>query len=367
VLLAAGRALSILDDDTSFPLRVFASGDSRCELADSTEAVVRFFDDGSWADAEPLAGDPYAALGAWLGRDCAALLSREGWREDALPLRSPVELAHLRGGARVVGVVPGLYGGIAFNSSVYLLNSNPATQHSLFRAPYRHERLEADAIWHGYPQPRLTSHAVYTPLLLDDRELLPFAGTWGRVDDTYFLALLQAIAPDAAFAHVPAMLGHVDMAPRERLRRAIEPLLLDRNTSIAATFLRAAQGHSGDSRDARLLLLGRHCANLAEAGATSLAQHAQDFRDAMITRVVAQLDDGLARHRTAPAAWRATVERALSANRAALLRSGPDAVESDLLRRAYAQAARACEQWPALWRAAASSGGLAREVAVALD
>lgn len=367
VLLAAGRTLSILDDDTSFPLRLFPADDTRLELADSTEAVVRFFDDGAWVDAEPLARDPYSELGKWLGRDCAELVATHGWRDDALPLRSPTELTHLRGGTRVVGVAPGLYGGIAFDSSVYLLNSNPPTQASLFRAPYRHGRLEADAIWHGYPQPRLTMHAVYTPLLLDDRELLPFAGTWGRVDDTYFLAMLRAIAPDVAFAHVPWMLGHMDLAPRHRLRRATQALLLDRNTGPAGSFVAAAGSIRGDDRRARMLALAAHAGVVAAATDARLAEHAVRFRSAMIERVIGQLEHGTATYPTAPAEWRAAVDEALRANRAALAGVAPDATEIDLLRRAYAQAARACEAWPAVWNAAAASGGLARELAVALD
>jgi hypothetical protein len=367
VLLAAGRTLSILDDDTSFPLRRFATDDTRVELADSTEAVVRFFDDASWGDAEPIAREPYAELAAWLGRDCAELLATHGWREDALPQRNPAELAHLRGGTRVVGVAPGLYGGIAFDSSVYLLAANPPTQASLFRAPFRHGRLEADAVWHGYPQPRLTRHAVYTPLLLDDRELLPFAGTWGRVDDTYFLALLQAIAPDVAFAHVPWMLGHVDLVPRPRLRRATQALLLDRNTCPAGSFAAAAGSLRGADRRARMQALATRVAALAAASDAALAGHAARFRSAMIERVVAQLEHGLATYPDGPVEWRATVEQAVRANRAALDAVVPDATEIDLLRRAYAQAARACDAWPSLWHAAETSGGLARELAVALD
>ena len=367
VLLAAGRALSILDDDTTFPLRRFASSDGRLELADSTEAVVHFFDDASWADAELVDGEPYSALANWLGRDCAELVARHGWREDALPFRNPVELSHLRGGHRVVGVVPGLYGAIAFDSSIYLLHSNPPTQQSLFRAPYRHGRLDADAVHHGYPQPRLTSHAVYTPLLLDARELLPFAGTWGRVDDTYFLELLRAIAPDVAFAHVPAMLGHLDVAPRPRLRRATEPLLLDRNTGLAALFAAIGRKLDGGDRESRLRAVGASCAAIGAGDAEQLARHASGHRLNMVGRVNAQLARGLEQYPEAPPEWRRTVERAAAANRDALVLPSMPATEVDLLRKAHDQAAQACATWPALWKVAVASGGLAREVAVALD
>ena len=137
--------------------------------------------------------------------------------------RRPAELAGLRD-APIVGAVPGLYGGIAYDNSAYLAYSNRWSQASLWRAPFRRERLEADNLWHGYRAPRLVSYATYTPLLLDARELLPFAGTWGRVDDTYFLMLLRAIAAPVLFAHLPVALGHVDLAPRQRLAHAQQPL-----------------------------------------------------------------------------------------------------------------------------------------------
>jgi hypothetical protein len=115
---------------------------------------------------------------------------------------------------------PGIYGAIPFDSSAYLTATDAQSNADLWREPFRVERLEADRIWNGVAAPRLVPEAVYTPLLLDARELLPFAGTWGRVDDQYFLMLLRAIASPVYFALVPALLGHEDPAPRDRRRRA---------------------------------------------------------------------------------------------------------------------------------------------------
>lgn len=364
VLLSAGGTLSILDDDVFFPLRVPEGRGVRYEFADSTEPVVRFFDDESWREADELEGEPFRELSRWLGQGTAHLVARDGWRADALPHSSPTKLLHLREDAPVVGVVPGTYGSMAFNSSVYLLHSNPPTQASLFRAPYRHERLEADRLWYGYPHPRLISNAVYTPLLLDNRALLPFAGTWGRVDDTYFLRLLDAIASPVAFAHVPAMLGHADFAPRNRLARAAQPLLLDRNVFFAHLFAGLAPGLRGRSRAERLAAVGEVCATLAAAADAELALEVLRFRTMMLGQVLRQLQAGQDAHRDAPAQWRDTVASAIAVNRAELVSYRPADEELATLRRGLVQVASASRAWPALWHAFASDPGLRERVCV---
>jgi hypothetical protein len=85
------------------------------------------------------------------------------------------------------GAFTGTYGGITFDSAVYFNTASASSVDELLRAPYRHERLEGDDVWQGALQPRIVPHAMYTPLLLDNRTLRPFAGTFGKSDDTLFL------------------------------------------------------------------------------------------------------------------------------------------------------------------------------------
>jgi hypothetical protein len=354
VLLSAGRSLSILDDDVCFPLRLADAAEDGMDVADSTEAVLRFFDDDGYVRARALERDPYAYLRDWLGRGAADTMRAAATvHEDALRHREASELLFVHENAPVLGVVPGLYGGIAFNSSAYLLYSNPASQASLWREPFRLARLQGDALWHGYPRARVASHAVYTPLLLDNRLLLPYAGTWGRVDDTYFLSMLRAIAGSIAFAHVPAMLGHMDLAPRTRLERTTEPLLLDRNAGVAHWIAANAANLNGSDRRTRLLDMAARADRFAAAGDGEIADFVRAFRRHMIGRLLQHLERALTAHPQAPEDWRALVARTMAVNRAALTQTvAPEEVAT--VRRALRQIATLSETWIAAWSAIAS-------------
>ena len=355
VLLAAGGTLSILDDDTRFPLRLPDAARETIDLLDANEPVVRYFDDAAALCPPLLAGEPYAWLGRWLGQPARSLLRRHGYSSAYLLHRTADELAHLRGDARVLGVVPGTYGSIPLDSSVFLTYLG-ASRADLWRAPYRHERLAADCVWAGFEAPRLTSFASYTPLLLDDRELLPFAGTWGRVDDTYFLALAKAVAPNAAFAHVPALLGHRDYAPRDRLRNAAEPMVVDRNAYIGHVLSRLGATAAGGGREARLVAVGAACDALSRGTDASLRDDVLRFRAAMRMRVTAHLQAALEREQAAPPEWRAHAERIVAVNEAATARDAVDQAELGKYRAALRQVADVAPLWPGLWMRAKELG-----------
>jgi hypothetical protein len=349
VLAAAGGTLSILDDDVQFPLRRAPEAQSSVQVWDSNEPDTRFYDEAvGWRAEAELEEEPYRWLGKWLGLPAGMVLARSGFDPAMLEGRRPAELAGLRD-APIVGAVPGLYGGIAYDNSAYLAYSNRWSQASLWRAPFRPERLEADNLWHGYRAPRLVSFASYTPVLLDARELLPFAGTWGRVDDTYFLMLLRAIASPILFAHVPVALGHVDLAPRQRLAHAQEPLRVDCNAFMADCFLRWSVDAGEGARGERLGAVGVRCAALAAEPDPILAGQVHAFRGGLMQRLADHLDAALQRHPDADPAWREIAAGIVAANRGAALARPVDASELACHRRALAQVAAVAPHWPRLW------------------
>ncbi len=360
-LLAAGGTLSILDDDTFLPLRWPDDGAASCDPADASEAGMRFFDDGAHAGARELDEEPFGWLAHYLAQPAAQLLAR-GFREATLRGRPAAEFDYVRAGARIIGVVPGLHGAIALDTSAYAVASNAYSMASLWRAPYREERLDADRVWHTYPHPRVTSHAVYTPLLLDAREPLPFAGTWGRVDDQYFLMLLRAIAAPIGFAHVPAMLGHSDFAPRDRRGNAQRALPVDPNLFLAHCFGRWGEVLSGADRWTRLAAIGAAAADCAASGDAWLGGAWVDFRREMRARIVERTAAAL-EEPAAPAAWRTVAVALIRANRAAILADRPDAGEVASVRMALRQVADAARLWPAVWDACAGDEGLRRGLA----
>lgn len=350
VLAAAGGALSILDDDVGFPLRRAPQAQAAVQCWDSNEADTRFYDaPEGWRDEAELEHEPYAWLARWIGRPAGTVLAQIGFDPAGVEGRRPADLAALRT-APVVGAVPGLYGSIALDTSAYLVYSNRWSQASLWQAPFRRERLEAENLWHGYRAPRLVSYAAYTPLLLDARELLPFAGTWGRVDDTYFLMLLRAIAGPLWFAHLPVALGHHDVAPRRRLQRAMQALPLDRNAFLADLFLRWSEEGGGGTRAQRLGAVGERCAALATQPDMALEAQVRAWRVQMRQRLAGHLEAALARHPEADARWREIAIRVAACNRDADRSERIDPAELACHRSALAQAAAVAPHWPQLWQ-----------------
>lgn len=358
VLLSAGASLAILDDDTRFPLRELPGVRRPFDLLDATEPVVRWFDDDdALARALPeSARDPYERLADDVGQPAGALLARDGWDARLLAHRSPRELLPATRNDPVIAAVPGTYGTITLDSSVYL--TYPAESIAdLWRAPYRHERLRCDRVAQGYEAPRLTSFASYTPLLADARELLPFAGTWGRVDDTYFLMLLRAMAPRAAYVHAPVLLGHADYGTRDRLARAAcERIPHDRNAFVASLVRSTGDTLGGGDRASRLAAVGAAMAALATAGDAHLADLVLRWRAEMATRVTRLLDGALRTRSDAPPEWRAHAERVIAVNRAALAEDRVDPAELAHCRRAIGQLADAAPWWPAMWSHARDAG-----------
>ena len=352
VLASAGSALSFADQDTMFPLRLPPGADSAFDPINGIAADTGYYDDDGYLRLDALAEDPYAYLGRYVGHDAADLYARDGWHGDRLADETAGAIAHLRPGARVLAAFTGIYGGLAFNSSAWLNVAQPSSMASLWREPYRHERLEADAVWHGARSPRLLDHAVYAPLLIDARELLPFAGTWALADDTYFLALLSGMVANPLYAFVPAMIGHLPFEPRNRLRNSLEPLLLDPNALAAMCFDQFGRGLAGDDRAVRLRAIGAQCADLARASDALLAERILALQTARRTNLVAALTDALARSPQAPQQWREHAQQVLAVNGGALAGSRPADGELALWRRLLDQAAFGCAIWPALWQRA---------------
>jgi hypothetical protein len=352
VLASAGSALSFADQDTVFPLRLPPDVESVFDPVNGIAADTTYYDDDGYLGLAPLDEDPFAWLGRFVGRSPAELFARDGWRRDRLVDENAGAIAHLRPGARVLAAFTGVYGGLAFNSSAWLNVAPAASMASLWRQPYRHERLEADAVWHGARAPRLLDHAVYAPLLIDARELLPFAGTWALADDTYFLALLSGMVSRPLYAFVPAMLGHLPFEPRHRLRNSLQPLLLDPNALAAMCFDQFGRGLAGEDRAVRLRAIGAQCADLARADDAMLNARILALKTTRRANLVAALTDALARAPLAPPQWREHAQRVLTVNGSTLAESRLADDEIALWRRLLDQAAFGCAIWPALWQRA---------------
>ncbi|HET7845052.1 MAG TPA: hypothetical protein VFL14_12935, partial [Xanthomonadales bacterium] len=349
VLAAAGGAISFVDNDTTFPLRRAPDARDAYEPRNSPVATTRYLDAGEYDTLPALDVEPYGWLARHVGASARTMIERHGWDEAALAGQPADALAHCRSDATVVAASGGVYGGLAFNSSAWLNTGSPEKLAGLWRAPYRHERLEADSLMHGVIAPRLVDTAWYAPALCDARELLPFTGTLALADDTFFLGLLGALCRQPLFSYVPTLLGHFPVERRSRLQRSLEPLLLDRNGLVCELFGDVAKTLRGDDRATRLRAIGAVCADLAAASDATLASTVLAWRQPRIAGLVDALSASLASAGAAPAEWRAHAVRVRAVNREAAIadRVGPDELER--WRWLLGQCAFAAEAWPLLW------------------
>jgi hypothetical protein len=204
-------------------------------------------------------------------------------------------------------------------------------------------------VWSGVRAPRLLSGLSATPFLLDNRELLPFAGSHGRVDDTFFLNLLTTIEPDAAFVMLPLLIGHFPDERRNRLANSRAPLLTYSNTHAAGLMHAFASVLSGGDRATRLAAVGALCtehalASHAELGAIVMRQFLDRQSD-----FVHRLGGSLAVATEAPAAWREYAAGMLATNREALASTRVTDSDVTALRAALGQAGAAAAAWSHLW------------------
>jgi hypothetical protein len=361
-LLCAGRTLSFVDDDCEFPVRQPQHVHRIWSLQGSLANEGRFFDDVM--PELPVSGeDPYLRMRRIVGQSVATIWHRDGVARNHFAGRLTSDFHIWQSQRRVLAASSGIYGGHVYNSSVFFSITDHASLKDLLRAPFRIDRLDGERIWQGVSAARMTSSAVYTPLLLDARELLPFAGSFGKADDTAFFGMLSAIEPNAAYAYLPMLVGHRPPEDRGRRARATQELLLDTNHYLGYFAQRAATQLYGQDRATRFAALAALAHDLLRAHNAEFVNDLQTWRGRNIAAVVAGLDE--ARRMAgaeAPTAWLEFIAQIEHANRAAMAQ--PMAAQRvGHCRDALSQLAHLGERWPKWWDQMA--GGLADELRAA--
>jgi hypothetical protein len=288
-----------------------------------------------------------------LGQPAGALLRKHGFSPRSARQRTAASLACLAAPARVAAICGGVYGELPFDSSVHLSMPNRATLASLLRPPFNEHRLQADNIWQGRRRPHFMATGVFTPLLLDARDMLPPAGTFGKADDSLFLALLSSADPTALAMAVPASIGHFPAPPRPRRACAEMAAIEDLNNFLAAQVLAVAPLLRSGDRGTRLAALGALLLEQAHASDAALALHYGHWRDRLLCGVIQPLYRSLRDFGTAAAPqWAGHVQRAIAANEAALRERELAPARAQAVRASLLQLAFALQAWPRLWQAA---------------
>lgn len=356
LLLAAGGTLSILDDDTAFPVCLGGDPDGALEIRDSIRSSIRGFDSVDEIQPPRFDRDVFDYAARVLGRAPATLVGERGWRTDLLEGVRNDRVSFVRPTSRVVAAFTGMYGAFAWDTTVYFSAPEPASLADLLRTPYRHDRFNGDRVTYGAPNLRLVARASYTPLLLDARELLPFAATWGKSDDGFFLAALSAIEPDAIYAYLPALIGHWPEEPRDRLGASMQPLLHDVNNFAGHCVSWYASAMKSADRRTRLVALSAACAELAQSSDAVLGERVARWRHESLDQAVAVHSEALALRPDGPATWRRYVEGMIATNTAAISGDPFAARPLESHRKAVRQVAAAAAAWPEVWARARADG-----------
>lgn len=352
LLCGAGGVVGLLDDDFRFPLRRPAWASEALELATDAGHATRWLDDASPDAAGLLAidEDPFSWLGGHLAASCGALASRFGV-DLAGARRRPVASLPGRFGPRrasVVGV--GIHGALNEDTAIHVLAGDAESRAALARTPFDPRRLRCESVWRGVLAPRLMAVGVFTPLLVDARALRPPTLPHGKADDSLFLALLPALDPGGGYLALPASIGHVDAAPRDRAARAREPDREDPCGWLASLVAHSIPGLPTRAADARSAVLAARLLALARADDAELTREWLAWRDRRLPGLVSRLrqarvDLGSA----APPELARLLDGAVDANERLLFERRVGADRIAVMRASCAALAEALDAWPRLW------------------
>lgn len=348
ILLGAGASLSFVDDDCAFPVRTPEHTYRAWSLRESLANEGRFFDAGL-PELPVVAEDPFAIMKRVVGQPVAAIWHRDGVAGNHFAGMNTAQFQPWQGGKQVLAASTGIYGGHVYNSSAYFSVTDAASLRDLLRAPFRIERLDGNDVWQGVSAARMTRYAVYSPMLLDTRELMPFTTALGKGDDTAFFGLLTGIEPRAAFAYLPMLMGHFPSEDRQRRARAQSELFLDSNHYIGFFAERAAQNLLGSDRGVRLAAISALARDAERTRDVEFAAEVQLWRGRKISDLLAGLHE--ARNQAgaaAPPEWLEFVAAVERANREAMV-TPVSAARLANYRHVLAQVGRAGDLWPLLW------------------
>ena len=348
MLLTAGGTVSMIDDDCFLPVRRPENWRREWSMQNSSANEGRFFD-GAMPMLPEMQEDPWEEAAAVLGRSPGALARRDGLALRQIAGKTLEQVLPWQRGRRVAAVVAGIHGGHVFNSALYLNITDAHSLRDLLRAPFSLQRLQGDALWQGVSVPRLTASAVYTPFLIDNRALVPFAPTAGRADDTVFLGLLSAMAPESNFAMLPMLVGHAPVEHRDRLDAMFRDLLVDGNTYLSSQAHQVAPTLPGADRAVRLAAMAAWAACAGARDEAAWQADVRVWRDRVVAGALDALEQSLRMAGTeAPAEWRQAVGRAMAVNRASMARPAPQALV-DEARHCVRQLAGAAGSWMQWW------------------
>lgn len=371
MLLSAGARLALLDDDLVLPLRRpdFArpgldpnpNADIAARFAPNMEQVL--------AAGTEIEGDPFElhlhACGSGLG---AMLASDYPIQRQSLRGINLGRLDRLSASARIVSTQAASYGSSrsGFGHWLYRLGGQSRAEFWHDRESYR-RNCEAQFIVQGLEQAQVLTAAGFTPLTLDNAQLLPCSNPVGRGEDSLIGAMTRFCHPDAVCLALPEAIGHVQESQRKRSAATLAAFVPHVNYFLR-DFVQRQFGlfHAADPA-ARLRLFAATLRDLAGASESDRIAHLREYLSYVRADIIDGIQHQLEAATDAPVYWQADAREIVQANAKALLANAPPRlgewpqdIDASGCARALAEEcnafADACEQWPALWAHAAEQG-----------
>ncbi|MDC8014690.1 hypothetical protein [Tahibacter soli] len=373
LLLSAGDRFVMFDDDHRLPLKRHELAASGLDLAPSRGAFARFFRNMEEAlgAGEEIDADPFALHLDACGSGIGDLVARDAYKLDRESLRGlPLSrLTHLAPDARVLATMHGTYGSARSESAAWLyqLDAEGRADFTASREAYL-ANVEAQHLWHGTRQARLSSIAWFTPFAFDNSELLPCTNPLGRGEDALFSAAAHFCHPDALVLELPVAIGHVQEQSRRRSQRSLQAST-PRLNHFATDYIQRQFGAFLASDPAqRLHLLAGIFRDLAGADEARRVTHLREYLNYVRADAIERLQQQFeAAANDSPIYWQADVRSIIDANGRALIAKGAPRLAdwSDDIDPAGCAAALAREfngladqfdAWPALWSYAREQG-----------
>ncbi len=371
LLLSAGSRLALLDDDLRLNLRRPPIAQDGLDPNPNAQVQAAFAANMEEAlgYGDEAAQDPFAlhldACGQSLGT-----LARTQYPVAHRALRglNLSRLDLLAGSSRVVATQLGTYGSARTETGLwmYYLDGRSRQEFWSDRAGYL-RNTEAQHVWFGVGQARVSEVTGFTPFTLDNSLMLPCTNGVGRGEDSLWSALTRYVHTDALVLELPQAIAHVQESPRKRAdltRSAYVP----RVNHFLRDYVQRQFGLFKAADPAqRLCLFAEVLRDLAGASVSDRVAHLREYLSYGRADVVDRLQHQLEAATDAPIYWQADMRAIVEANAKALLAKAPprladwaeDADDSACAQALAAELngmASALEHWPALWQHAAEQG-----------
>jgi hypothetical protein len=372
LLLSAGCALTLLDDDQCLPLRRPDGARDGIDPDPSAPAFAQFFRniENAFGAGEDIVGDPFDLHLDVLGRPFGSLLHDPRYAIDRKALRGLGlgRLEHLRANANVIATRQGAYGSSRTESGAWLyqLDAESRAEFWADRESYL-RNVEAGSLWYGHRQARVTTAGTFTPFAIDNRALLPCTNALGRGEDALFAHVSRLCHPESLSIELPVGIGHAQETARKRSDRTLSAPPPRFNYFVGDFVQRQLGEFMAEAPAQRLGLLAANLRDMAGASESRRVRTLREYLAYTRADAIERLQHQYESAQNAPIYWQADVRSIIEANGRALTAKAPprlgdwpesldDAGCAKLLRDEATRLAAGYEAWPAVWNYAREQG-----------